>query len=367
MFKTDSRYFRYFDWITFALIIVLSLIGLAFVFSATYRAEHTFSIFFKKQLFGVISGIVIYILCCMVHYKSFMRWGYFFYFAIMAMLIFTIVKGSIGMGGQRWINLGIIKLQPSEIAKFFFPAFATYYLYTQNNAIVSLRHFIPLLLILAISCLLILKQPDLGTALLLLCSGLLMLWLAGINKQFFRYGLLLVVISAPVTWHVLKPYQKKRILVFIGQGESKKERYQIEQSEIAIGSGGLTGKGFLHGTQNKLLFLPESRTDFIFSVICEELGFIGSFAVLLLLTILFIRLFYIILTMHSPVMQLLAFGLVIHIMISAIINIGMVTGLLPVVGIPLPLISYGLSNLWTNFASLGLFANMAIRRFYIGE
>ncbi len=367
MLKTDYRYFRYFDWITFGLIMVLSLIGLAFVFSATYRAEIPLSIFFKKQLFGVVSGIVIYLLCCMVHYKNFMRWGYFLYFAVIGMLIFTIIKGSIGMGGQRWIDLGLFKLQPSETTKFFFPAFVTYYLYTHSNSTLSWRQYIPLLSMLVVSCILIIKQPDLGTAILLLISGLLMLWLAGVQKRFFKYGLIALIITAPVTWHLLKPYQKKRILVFIGQGESKKERYQIEQSEIAIGSGGLTGKGFLRGTQNKLLFLPESRTDFIFSVICEELGFLGSCIVLLLLIALFIRIFYIILTMHSTVMQLLSFGLVIHIMISAIINIGMVTGLLPVVGIPLPLISYGLSNLWTNFASLGLFANMAIRRFYIGE
>jgi len=365
MFLIDRRYFKYFDWTSFFIIMLLSLIGLLFVFSATYKPELPVSVFFKKQLIGVFIGFIIYFLCSTAHHQSLMRWGYFCYFAIMAMLIFTLIKGHIGMGGQRWIDVGLFKVQPSELAKVFFPAFAVHYFFTQKDSLnFAFADYVPAIGILAISTLLIRKQPDLGTALLVLFSGLIILWLFGLNKKFFIYGLLLVLVTAPVTWHFLKPYQKKRIAVFLGEGDNLKDRYQIEQSLIAVGSGGFYGKGFLNGTQNKLQFLPEGRTDFIFSVIAEEWGFLGTFTVLFLFALLFIRFYLVTTTIKDPVIQILALGLVTHILLSVIVNICMVLGMLPVVGIPLPLISYGLSNLWTTFASLGWFNSIAIRRFY---
>jgi len=368
MLLVDRRYFRYFDWISFLILIILTSIGLFFVFSATYTPEQPFSIFFKKQTFGIVSGFIIYFLCSATDFRVLMRWGYFAYFIVIALLIFTIIKGSIGMGGQRWIDLGFFKIQPSELAKLFFPAYATYYFYTEKDTLsFSLKQFLPVLAMLGISFILIRKQPDLGTALVLLFSGLIMIWFAGMHKIFFMSGALFLLITAPLSWHMLKPYQQKRVLVFFGQGDSKKERYQIEQSQIAIGSGGITGKGLLQGTQNKLKFLPESRTDFIFSVIAEETGFLGALCIILLYGILFFQLLWIVYSIKSPFIQLLAIGLILPIIISTLINIGMVTGLLPVVGIPLPFISYGLSNLWVNFASLGWFNGIAIRRFYWGE
>lgn len=368
MFLIDRRYFRYFDWISFFLVIVLTSIGLFFVFSATYRPEQPYSIFFKKQAFGILSGFIIYLLCSATDFRTLMRWGYFAYFAVIGLLIFTIFKGHIGMGGQRWVDLGFFRIQPSELAKLFFPAYATYYFYTEKDSLsFSFRQFLPVLAVLLISFLLIRKQPDLGTALVLLFTGLIMVWFAGIKKQFFICMALTVLITAPISWHLLKDYQKKRVLVFLGYGDSKKERYQIEQSQIAIGSGGILGKGLLKGTQNKLQFLPESRTDFIFSVIAEETGFAGALFILLLFSVLFFQLLWITLSIKSPFVQLLALGLILPIIISTLINIAMVTGLMPIVGIPLPFISYGLSNLWVNFASLGWFNAIAIRRFYWGE
>ena len=368
MFLIDRRYFRYFDWISFLLICILSLIGLFFVFSATYKPELPYSLFFKKQAVGIASGLIIYLLCSLCDFRFLLRFGYFAYFIVLALLSFTILKGSIGMGAQRWLDLGFIKIQPSELAKLLFPAYAVYYCYTESDVLsLKFRQFIPLLVTLCISVLLILKQPDLGTALILFIAGLMLLWLAGLHKSFFLIGGLFIIITAPLTWHMLKEYQRKRVLVFLGQGESHKERYQIEQSQIAIGSGGMLGKGFLRGTQNKCQFLPESRTDFIFSVIAEETGFIGTCMILILFLVLFWRFMTIVNSISSPIPQLLAIGLVIHIVLSLFINIGMVTGLLPIVGIPLPLISYGLSNLWITFASLGWFNGIAIRRFYWGE
>lgn len=368
MFQVDRRYFRYFDWVSFFLVIALTSIGLFFVFSATYKPDQPFSLFFKKQAFGIISGFCIYLVCSATDFRALMRWGYFIYFSVIALLIFTIIKGTIGMGAQRWVDLGFFRIQPSELAKLLFPAYATYYFYTEKDSLsFSFTQFLPVLVVLGISFILILKQPDLGTALVLLFSGLIMIWLAGINRLFFLYAGLFLLITAPLSWHLLKPYQKQRVLVFLGQGDSKKERYQIEQSQIAIGSGGFLGKGLLRGTQNKLQFLPESRTDFIFSVIAEETGFMGAIFIVLLFSILFLQLLWIIFSIKSPFVQLLATGLILPIIISTLINIAMVTGLMPIVGIPLPFISYGLSNLWVNFASLGWFNAIAIRRFYWGE
>jgi rod shape determining protein RodA len=368
MYLIDRRYFRYFDWYSFALIVILSLIGLLTVYSATYKPEQPYSLFFKKQLFGFISGFVIYFIFCFIDYRKLSRLGYFVYFGIMFLLFFTMVKGSIGMGAKRWINLFIFKFQPSEIAKLFFPAFVAHYFETENSSgKYVFKDFVPALGVLGISTLLILKQPDLGTAIILLSSGLILFWLAGLSRMFFILGTIMFLITAPVLWNTLKPYQKKRIAVFIGQGDAQNERYQIEQSKIAIGSGGLTGKGFLQGTQNKYMFLPESRTDFIFSVLAEEWGFIGAIITLLLFLLLFMRLFWVITTIPNFFAQLLAAGLIIHLVISTLINVAMILGLLPTVGIPLPFLSYGISHLWTTFASLGWFNGIAIARFYLGK
>ena len=367
MYLIDRRYLHSFDWLSFFCMIALSSIGLIFVISSTYSPEVPFSFFAKKQLFGIISGIIIYFFCCAQDYRTLERYGYFMYFITIALLLITIIKGSIGMGAQRWINVGFTKFQPAELAKLFFPAFISYYLFTEHQDITKLKlsNFLPILGVLGASFLLILKQPDLGTALIVLFSGSLLLWLAGLSRKFFITVLLLGCVTAPLLYTSLKEYQKTRIRVFLGAGDSKKERYQIEQSRIAIGSGGLTGKGLMNGTQNTYNFLPESRTDFIFAVIAEEWGFLGALLILLLYSILFLRVFLVIHTIKNFYAQLLAIGLIIHIVLSTIINISMVMGLMPIVGIPLPFISYGVSNLWISFASLGWINSIAMRRFYL--
>lgn len=360
------RYFRYFDWVSFFLMIILAMIGLLFIFSSTYRPEQPYSIFFKKQAFGIIGGIIIYFICSAIDYRVLMQWGYVIYCAVIALLLFTILKGSVGMGAQRWINLVFFKIQPSELTKILFPLFAVCYLYSRKESFTFKTYeFVPLLTVLLFSALLILKQPDLGTAILVLISGSLLLWLSCLSRQFFFYSLILFIITAPISWHFLKSYQQKRVLVFLGQGEQNKERYQIEQSKIAIGSGGLLGKGFLKGTQNKLQFLPESRTDFIFSVVSEETGFVGALSLIVVFLLLFSRLILIVLALDQPLIQLLAFGLIIHIILSFIINSAMVIGLLPIVGIPLPFISYGLTNLWITCASLGWFNNITMQHLHL--
>ncbi len=358
-----KRSLFYFDWLNFFLVLLIAAIGLSLIYSATYSVEKPFSLFFKKQIIGTILGITLYLVCALCDYRTLLRWGYFAFFGTIALLIFTLIKGSIGMGAQRWINVGLFKLQPSELTKLFFPAFVAHYIKTHHDHYEDWRDYIPIMIVLAISFVLILKQPDLGTALIILFSGIILLWFAGLERKFFTYGAFLTILMAPALWYVLKPYQKNRIAVFMGYGTTQKERYQIEQAEIAIGSGGFLGKGFLQGTQNKLQFLPEGRTDFIFAVLCEEWGFVGASVLLLLYILLFGRILIQILTINQRAIQLLALGLLIHLLLSTVINIWMVLGLLPIVGIPLPLVSYGLSNLCISYISFGWLQGICMQEY----
>ena len=314
MAMIDRRYIKYFDWTSFFLIVALSFVGLMFVFSATYKPDIPYSSFFKKQLFGTLCGLGIYFVCCAIDYRKALQWGYVGYLIVIGLLAFTLIKGSIGLGGQRWIGFGSIRVQPSELVKFFFPAFFTYYFCAHRDYFENRWYdFVPIFIPLLLSTVLVLKQPDLGTAIVLLSTGLITLWLAGLSKKFFIYAGLCALLAAPILWHMLRPYQKARVTVFLGQGKTTKERYQIEQAKIAIGSGGFAGKGFLQGTQSKLQFIPASQTDFIFAVLCEEAGFIGALIILLLYIILFLRLFVIVQSIKPPDHKLFAVGLIIPI------------------------------------------------------
>ncbi|OGB86100.1 rod shape-determining protein RodA [candidate division TM6 bacterium RIFCSPHIGHO2_12_FULL_38_8] len=363
MLFVNKRYLCYFDWMSLCIVVFLCVFSLCFVFSTTCKGDAV-SLFFKKQLFGIATGILIYFFCSFIDYHTICRVGYWLYLFTLGLLMFTLIKGSVGMGAQRWINLGFIKFQSSDLAKLFFPMFITYYFLNddEESEPKPITYSIPIIVIL-LSFLLVIKQPDLGTAIVLLISGALMLWFMGLSTRFFMISALCCLITAPISWSILKPYQKKRILVFLGQGNRNKERYQIEQSKIAVGSGGIFGKGIGQGTQNKLSFLPESRTDFIFSVICEETGLTGALFVLSLYIILFLQLMRLIITISSIYSKLMCFGLLIPIILSTLINIGMVLDLMPVVGIPLPFMSYGITHIWTSFASLGCINSVTCQRY----
>lgn len=370
MLMIDRRYFRYFDWVSFSLIVALLSLGLLFVFSATYKQDIPFSLYFKKQLAGAGIGVIIYFFFCLSDLQRLARWGLWGFFLTLFLLVYSTIGGLIAMGAKRWVSLYFFRFQPSELTKLFLPSFiASYFseLETPKYYVeppISFKDFMIPIGTLFFSFLLIRKQPDLGTALLILFSGMILLWFVGIPKKFFLVLGFIGIIGMPVFWHFLKPYQKTRILVLLGYGDARKERYHIEQSKIAIGSGGFWGKGFLKGTQNKLDFLPEDHTDFIFAVICEEWGFMGAMLVLVLFLLLFARIIFVIAHIQNFFEQIMAVGLMVHILLSVCINIGMVTGILPIVGIPLPLISYGLTNLWITLASLGWINNIVIRRDY---
>ncbi len=362
MFLSQRTYFQSFDWINFVLTCALAITGLFFVLSATHVPEQPYSIFFKKQCLGILFGLCIYLLFCFTDSRLLMRLGYFGYFIALFLLCITMVKGSIGLGAQRWINLGFAKIQPAELVKLLFPAFASYFFFTQEKKPSHLYDFAPLLSFLLVSIILILKQPDLGTAIIVGTASMILLFISGLERKWFVRLFIVSLLCAPIGWKCLKPYQKQRIAVFLGHGSEQKERYQIEQAKIAIGSGGLTGKGFLQGTQNVFQFLPESRTDFIFAVIAEEWGFAGALFILLLFVLLCLRIGHVYLSVSPLWCKLLTLGLSLHIMLCIFINIAMVTGLLPIVGIPLPLMSYGLSNLWVVMASLGWLNGIYMRR-----
>ena len=346
-----------FDWLVTIIILLLATFGLFFIHSTTTNIQVCFSKYFYKQLFGLIFGFFIYLFFYFKKPVSLRRLGYTGFIITLGLLIFTIIKGSVGMGAQRWINLGIIKFQPSELAKLFFPAFLVYYLY-ENGKEPVFKNIFPLLTIFSVCLILILKQPDLGTAILVGLGGLILFAYAGLSHKFFISMFFLSIITAPICWKFLKPYQKKRIEIFLGGGSQHKERYQIEQAKIAIGSGNLWGKGYTQGTQNRLSFLPEKRTDFIFAIICEELGFVGALIILFLYLILFVYQLLLIGKMSSWYDQLLALGLITPLIGSTIINIAMTTQLAPVVGIPLPFISYGITNLWISLAAMGWINNI---------
>ncbi len=356
---------RYFDWLSFGLILILLSIGLLFVFSSTCKNIVLLSTFFKKQLLGAFAGIVIYLIFSFIDLSLICRWSYFGYLLILISLIYTIFGGWVGMGAKRWINLYFIKAQPSEAVKLTLPlAFAFYFSdkRKQSSKRFTTKDSIFPLSILIVSSLLVLKQPDLGTSLVIFFSGLILLWVINIPKKIFLWGAIILLAASPIIWKNLKTYQQQRVLVLFGYGNSKKEGYQVEQSKIAIGSGGLSGKGYLKGTQNRLSFLPEARTDFIFSVICEEWGFLGALLVLLLFLILFFRLTYIILCSSKYIDKVAGIGVLAPLVLATVINISMVTGLLPVVGMPLPLLTYGISHLWIALANLGVLNNISIRR-----
>ena len=310
----DRRYFCYFDWTSFFLMLTLLSLGLVFDFSSTYTQDHPFSIFFKKQLIGAIIGICIYFFFSFKNLRKLARLGFFFYFFIILLLIYTIIGGWIGLGAKRWISLYFTRFQPSELAKLFFPFFVAHYFCENEVSPIALpqpkfKDFLIPLAVLFISFILILKQPDLGTALIILFSGFILFWFIGLNRTFFIAIGLFVAVSTPFLWKVLKPYQQKRILVLFGYGDPRKERYQVEQSKIAIGSGGILGKGILKGTQNKLGFLPEDHTDFIFSVICEETGFLGALVIILLFGLLLSRIIQIFVQIPAPFEQIIGVGL----------------------------------------------------------
>jgi len=273
--------------------------------------------------------------------------GYYLYAIILASLLWASLYGITAAGSQRWISLYFINLQPSELMKVsIIICLAKYYHRNQIHEVNNFRNLLFPIVILILPILLVISQPDLGTSILIALSGIVVLWLSGVNVKYFVYSFLILIISTPFIITILEPYQKIRILTFfdpdrdpLGAG------YQIIQSKIAVGSGGIFGKGFLKGTQSYLEFLPEKHTDFIFTLFAEEQGLIGSFFLLIVYGIIIYRILKIGSISKSFFARIFCYGFATAIFLYISINMSMVLGLLPIVGSPLPIMSYGGSSM----------------------
>ena len=341
------------DYVLLFCLTLLSIISLLVMYSTDGGEilHHTKSHFIKLVTFFPLMLVISFFNIKIWHIIS-----YFFYFIILLLLIWVSIFGIKVSGSQRWIDLYLIVLQPSELMKIaIILCLAKYYHRLKIDNVNSITRVLIPLIIITVPIILVLSQPDLGTSVLIASSGLIILWLGGVKIKYFFYSFITFLISLPFIISFLKPYQKLRILTFLDPDRDPLGAgYQIIQSKIAIGSGGLDGKGFLKGTQSYLDFLPEKHTDFIFTLFSEEFGFLGSICLLLLYAIIIIRIIQIGAISRSNFAKLFCFGFAFAIFIYIVVNLSMVLGLLPIVGSPLPIMSYGGSSMMAIMLGLGI-------------
>jgi rod shape determining protein RodA len=351
--------YKEFDWVLLIAAIAVFIAGLLFLFSATYSKNIDFII---RQVVWFLIGGLFFIVIINVNYRKIISLGYVFYFSALILLLLVFFFGSKRLGAQRWLEVGFFNLQPSELAKLFITLALIQYL-TEHKIEKGIKNIATAFVFMLLPFALILIQPDLGTALMLIPVFFTLLYVWGIKPKhlFFIIGGGLAM--SPLCWFLLKDYQKERLMVFMNPNiDPLGAGYTVIQSRIAIGSGGMFGKGWLSGTQNQLNFLTERHTDFIFSVAGEEWGFIGGIILLALYYIIVKRAFEIAKKTDDPCGVLAASGMAVMIGIQVIVNISMTMGFMPVVGIPLPLVSYGGSSLLVTMVALGILESIAIHR-----
>jgi len=372
----DQRRFANLPWGMVALIFVIALIGLATVYSATYTPKGPSSLYYRQMVWLAI-GVMVMLLAIVVDYHTVGRYAYVLYAASLVLLLLVMAIGKTGMGAQRWLAIGPFAFQPSEFAKLSLTlALARYFAEDPKGGGYGLRDLaIPGAMVM-VPLVLVLKQPDLGTALMLLLTSSLIVMIAGIRVRSVIVVLLIgatiasaVFLVPPVRhkiWGKFKPYQQNRIKAFVDPGSDPLgSGYHANQSKIAVGSGQITGKGFRQGTQSQMAFLPERHTDFIFAVISEEHGFIGSSLLVILYLVLLLAGVDTATNAKDRLGVLMAGGIVSMISLYVFINVGMAVGIVPVVGVPLPLVSYGGTSIITTFLALGLLLNIQTRRFML--
>ena len=343
------------------LIMILACVGTMTLYSAANGSWEPWAIKHISR-FGVT--LLLMIGLAMVDIRYYYHGAYLFYFATLFLLVVVEITGHIGMGAQRWINLGLFKIQPSELMKIGMVLFlARYFSFTTMQNIRTIRGILIPVFLTIIPVGLICLQPDLGTALMLLFTATIMMFVVGV--QWWKFALVGAAGAAllPIAWNFLHEYQQNRVLTFLDpERDPLGAGYHIIQSKIAFGSGGIFGKGFLHGTQTHLNFLPEKHTDFIFTMFSEEFGMIGS-VMLVLLNILVIAMGYIFaFRIRNYFAKLVVIGLNTNYFLYVFINIAMVMGVLPVVGIPLPLISYGGTVMFSIMSSFGIILCMKVNQ-----
>ena len=350
------------NWGLVLLIALIACVGFAMQYSVAGGNFHPWAL---PQMERFVIGVIILVVVALIDIRVWMNLAYPFYGAALLLLLATTVMGKVGgLGAQRWLELGPLQIQPSEFMKISLVLALARYLHGRAVEEVShpLRLLIPLAMI-GVPAVLVLMQPNLGTATILAADGASLLFLAGLSWWWIVPTLTAACAAVPIAWQFLHDYQKRRILTFLNPAsDALGAGWNISQAEIAVGSGGLAGKGFMQGTQSQLNFLPEKETDFIWTVLGEEFGFVGCIAVLVLFASVIIYGVRIAMSARSQFGRLLAFGITLNFFFYIMINASMVMGLIPVVGIPMPLISYGGTAMLTVMFGFGLLMSVHVHR-----
>jgi len=347
------------------LIITLFFVGLAALYSISNGDFNSWPLKHSQRF---ILGLIIFFLVIFFDLRLIFGYAYLIFFLSIISLAIIPFFGIESNGATRWINIAGISLQPSEFVKYTLILALAKYFHSINNDSSFIKTLIIPLIITIVPVLLVITQPDLGTALIILIGGISLFWISGLNYKYFIVGVFSILCSLPVLWQYLKDYQKDRVLTFFNpERDPLGNGYHIMQSKIALGSGGIFGKGYMEGTQSHLNFLPEMQTDFIFTMLGEEFGFIGTLLLLLIYAALIMISIRLALKSRSLFSKYLSLGVCNVFFIYVFVNIGMVTGLLPVVGVPLPFISYGGSSMLAVMFGFGLLMNCYINRNIIIE
>lgn len=365
--KFDRRIFQNFDWTLMGLVLSICAIGILNIYSAGYAASERPFPFYLRQIQWIALGLIIMMVTFLIDYRLIIKGAYVIYGISVALLALVYIYGYTMRGSQRWLTLGGFVFQPSELMKLtIIIALARYFDDHKSNEPYKLKElFVPFLIVIA-PFLLILKQPDLGTALIIMILFASIIFFVGVNWKSFLIALAGGLVFIPIGWLFLKDYQKERLITFFNpENDPLGAGYHIIQSMIAVGSGGFFGKGFLNGSQTQLKFLPEQQTDFVFSVFAEEWGFIGGMVLIIMFVSLILWGLKIALHARNLLGTIIAFGITALISWEVFINIGMVLGILPVVGIPLPFLSYGGSAMVSLMAAMGLLMNINVRKFIL--
>jgi len=347
--------FKKIDLRLITVAFLLLFIGITAIYSTTYTySGRQLSSFFYKQIIWVVIGILASVIVIKIGCQKIIEWSYILFFLNIILLVIVLFFGISRGGGHRWLKIGAFNLQPSEFMKLSIILVSVRFLESYRRGGFSLSKSFTLMLLLAVPVILIAHQPDLGTSLALIPVVFAIWYVSGLGLRHLRIFSCLCVAGSPLLWWVLREYQKQRLLVFIKpELDPLGAGYTVIQSKVAIGSGGILGKGWLSGTQNILNFLPERHTDFIFSVIGEEWGFLGALFVLGLYAYLIKRALDIALNANHGYDKLVATGIATLLSFHIVVNVGMTMGIMPAVGLPLPFISYGGSNLVMTIISLG--------------
>jgi len=359
---TFSEKLSRFSWVLFIPMIVVLALSLVVLFSA---GGGSWTPFAMSQLIKIIFGIIVFFAASFSNIKLWIKSAYFIYAVALILIILVTFFGDVGMGAQRWLSIAGVNVQPSEFIKIALVlALARYFAWKNSVELNQFKNYLIPILLLFIPFILICAQPDLGTAISLGLISLGIFYIVGANKKWFLIAGILAIMAAPVMWYgAMHDYQRNRIITFLNPtSDSRGMGYQINQAKIAFGSGGIIGKGYMSGTQAQQSFLPEKQTDFIFTMLGEEFGFIGAFVLLMIYTFIVIALFWCAKTCRNRFGQLVCFGFMLNFFIYYSINISMVLGLMPTVGVPLPLMSFGGSSLISLLFGFGLCQNAHIHK-----